>query len=46
MTLNIFLFTITIKKRETSFEEVLHNERAKRHYEESKKNIPQYIRHF
>lgn len=46
MTLNIFLFTITIKKRETSFEEVLHNERAKRYYEENKNNIPHYIRNF
>lgn len=42
MTLNIFLFTITIQKRETSFEELIQNEKAKKFYEENKQKVTHY----
>ena len=42
MTLNILFFTITIRKRETSLEEALHNENVKKIYEESKRRVAYY----
>jgi len=42
MTLNIFLFTITIQKREASFEELIQNEKAKKFYEENKQKLTHY----
>nr|WP_263327001.1 YrzI family small protein [Neobacillus sp. Marseille-Q6967] len=36
MTLNLLFFTITIKKREISIEEAVHQEMVKRLYEENK----------
>ncbi|WP_084710611.1 YrzI family small protein [Ornithinibacillus californiensis] len=44
MTLNIFLFTITIQKRETSFEELIQNEYARKIYEENKGKVTHYTR--
>ncbi|WP_084288097.1 YrzI family small protein [Paucisalibacillus globulus] len=42
MTLNILFFTITIRKRETSLEEALHNESVQKIYEENKRKIDYY----
>jgi uncharacterized protein (TIGR02413 family) len=39
MNLNIFFFTITIKKRKLSLEEVAHEEMVKLLYEENKDRI-------
>jgi uncharacterized protein (TIGR02413 family) len=39
MTLNILFFTITIRKRETTIEEALHNEHVQRIYEENKRKV-------
>jgi len=39
MTLNILFFTITIRKRETTMEEALHNEHVQRIYEENKRKV-------
>ncbi|WP_081755794.1 YrzI family small protein [Paucisalibacillus sp. EB02] len=39
MTLNILFFTITIRKRETTIEEALHNENVQRIYEENKRKV-------
>lgn len=36
MTLNIFFLSITIKKREISVEEAIHQEQVKKLYEENK----------
>lgn len=39
MTLNFLFFTLTIKKREVSVEEAVHQEMVKRLYEENKDRI-------
>lgn len=39
MTLNIFFLSITIKKREISVEEALHQEKVKKIYEQNKDRI-------
>ncbi|MGM0900162.1 MAG: YrzI family small protein [Bacillota bacterium] len=44
MTLNILFFTITIKKREISLEEAVHDEMVEKMYEENKDRVAKYIR--
>ncbi|MFJ7730813.1 YrzI family small protein [Lysinibacillus sp. NPDC097231] len=44
MILNIFALTITIKKREISLEEALHNENVKKIFEENRRKVENYIR--
>ncbi|MGE7926767.1 YrzI family small protein [Lysinibacillus xylanilyticus] len=44
MILNIFALTITITKREISLEKVLHNENAKKIFEENRRKVENYIR--
>ncbi|WP_404329356.1 YrzI family small protein [Mesobacillus maritimus] len=44
MTLNILFFTITIKKREISLEEAVHDEVVEKMYEENKDRVAKYIR--
>jgi uncharacterized protein (TIGR02413 family) len=44
MILNIFALTITITKREISLEEALHNENAKKIFEENRRKVENYIR--
>ncbi|WP_084820378.1 YrzI family small protein [Mesobacillus campisalis] len=46
MTLNILFFTITIKKREMSLEEVRHNEMVEKLLEENRDRQAQYMRQF
>ena len=36
MTLNIFFFTITLKKREISLQEAIHQEMVEKQYEQNK----------
>ncbi|MGM0900163.1 MAG: YrzI family small protein [Bacillota bacterium] len=43
MTLNLLFFTITLKKRELTLEEVLHNQVAENLYEENKRKINSYM---
>jgi len=42
--LNIFALTITITKREISLEKALHNENAKKIFEENRRKVDNYIR--
>ena len=44
MVLNIFSLTITIAKRENSLEKALHNEHAKKIFEENKRKAENYMR--
>ena len=44
MILNIFALTITITKREIYLEKALHNENAKKIFEENRKKVENYIR--
>ncbi|MBD8520502.1 YrzI family small protein [Lysinibacillus fusiformis] len=44
MMLNIFALTITITKREISLEQALHNENAKKIFEENRRKVESYIR--
>ena len=44
MILNIFALTITITKREISLEKALHNENAKKIFEENRRKVDNYIR--
>ena len=44
MTVNIFSLTITITKRENSLEKALHNEHAKKIFEEHRRKIENYMR--
>ena len=46
MTLNIFSYKITITKREISLEKALHNESAQKIFEENRRKVENYIRHF
>ncbi len=36
MTLNLLFITVTFKKRETSYEEVLHNDVVSKHFDDLK----------
>jgi len=44
MTLNLILFTISIKKRELSIEEELHNQMVENHMEEHKARQASFLR--
>lgn len=44
MILNIFSLTITITKREISPEKALHNENAKKIFEENRRKAENYMR--
>ena len=44
MMLNIFSLTITITKRENSLEKTLHNENAKKIFEENRRKTENYMR--
>ena len=44
MILNIFALTITITKREISLEKALHNEHAKKIFEENRRKVENYNR--
>lgn len=44
MTLNILFFTITIKKREISLEEAVHDQMVEKMYEDNKDRVAKYIR--
>ncbi|QPQ31212.1 YrzI family small protein [Lysinibacillus sp. JNUCC 51] len=44
MILNFFALTITITKREISHEKALHNENAKKFFEENRRKVENYIR--
>ncbi|MFJ7185092.1 YrzI family small protein [Lysinibacillus xylanilyticus] len=44
MILNIFALTITITKREISREKALHNENAKKIFEENRRKVENCIR--
>ena len=44
MMLNIFSLTITITKRENSLEKALHNEHAKKIFEEHRRKVENYTR--
>ena len=46
MTLNIFSLTITITKRERSLKKALHNENAKKLFEENRRKVGHQIRHY
>ncbi|MFE8696797.1 YrzI family small protein [Cytobacillus sp. FJAT-53684] len=46
MTLNILFLTITIKKRNISIEEVLHNEMIKKIHDENRDRQFSLYRHF
>ncbi|QCR31964.1 YrzI family small protein [Lysinibacillus sp. SGAir0095] len=46
MTFNIFFLTITIRKREISLEEALHNENAKKIFEENRRKIENHFRQY
>ena len=46
MTLNIFSLTITITKREISLAKALHNESAKKIFEENRRKVESYIRQY
>jgi len=43
MTLNILFLTITLKKREHSLEEEMHNQVVENLYEENKRKINSYL---
>jgi uncharacterized protein (TIGR02413 family) len=45
MTLNLLFFTITLKKREVTLEEELHNQVVENLYEENKRKINSYMNH-
>jgi uncharacterized protein (TIGR02413 family) len=42
MTLNILFFTITLKKREQSLEDEMHNQIVENLYEESRSHVRSY----
>ncbi|WP_427110583.1 YrzI family small protein [Lysinibacillus xylanilyticus] len=44
MILNILDLTITITKREISLEKAIHNENAKKIFEENRRKVENYIR--
>jgi uncharacterized protein (TIGR02413 family) len=44
MTLNILFFTITIKKREISLDEAIHDQMVEKIYEDNKDRVAKYIR--
>jgi uncharacterized protein (TIGR02413 family) len=44
MTLNILFFTITIKKREISLDEAIHDQMVEKMYEDNKDRVAKYIR--
>ncbi|MFJ7919902.1 YrzI family small protein [Lysinibacillus fusiformis] len=44
MILNFFALTITISKRENCLEKALHNENAKKIFEENRRKVESYIR--
>ncbi|MED3571535.1 YrzI family small protein [Cytobacillus praedii] len=46
MTLNILFFTITIKKRNVSIEEVIHNQMVKKIQEDNRDRQFSMYRHF
>ena len=46
MTLNIFSFKITITKRERSLEKALHNEHAKKIFEENRRKVGHHVRQY
>jgi uncharacterized protein (TIGR02413 family) len=43
MTLNILFFTITLKKRELTIEEEMHNQVVENLYEENRRKINSYM---
>ncbi len=45
MTLNILFFTITLKKREQTLEQQVHNQVVENMYEENKRKINSYMNH-
>ncbi|SEM30933.1 tandem small hypothetical protein [Mesobacillus persicus] len=46
MTLNILFFTITIKKRQSTLEEALHDQMVEKMYQENQERVAKYIRHY
>jgi len=46
MILHIFSLTITITKREISLEKALHNEHVKKIFEENRRKVENYMRHY
>jgi uncharacterized protein (TIGR02413 family) len=44
MTLNILFFTITIKKRNISLDEAIHDQMVEKIYEDNKDRVAKYIR--
>jgi len=46
MTINIFFLTITITKREISLEKALHNENAKKIFEDNRRKAESHIRQY
>lgn len=46
MTFNIFFLTITIRKREISLEQALHNENVKKIFEENRRKVENHIRRY
>ncbi|HWL24947.1 MAG TPA: YrzI family small protein [Ureibacillus sp.] len=46
MILNIFSLKITISKREINLEKAIHNENAIKIFEENRRKVENYIRHF
>lgn len=43
MTINMIFFSITLKKREISLEEELHNEQVERLYEKNRNRMSNYV---
>ncbi|MBY0096290.1 YrzI family small protein [Mesobacillus maritimus] len=43
MTLNLLFFTITLKKRELTIEEEMHNQVVENLYEENRRKINSYM---
>lgn len=43
MTLNILFFTITIKKREISLDEAIHDQMVEKMYQDNKDRVAKYI---
>ncbi|MCM3588845.1 YrzI family small protein [Mesobacillus maritimus] len=46
MTLNILFLTITLKKRITTLEEVMHDQQVEMFYEETKQKINSYLNQY
>lgn len=46
MTLNILFFTITIKRRQSTLEEALHNQMVEKIYQENQERVAKYTRHY